>query len=70
MENVETKSGFRVARTIATIVICLLVLTSFVIFGRLQIQSNHLLDSYLTYVNNMGPGKSVYTVLRSVLFLF
>ena len=70
MKNAETKSGFRVARSIVTIVIGLLVLTSFVIFGRFQEQSKYLLDSYLSYVNSMGPGTPVYTILRTALTLF
>jgi len=70
VKNAETKSGFRVARSIATIVIALAVVTSFVIFGRFQEQSKYLLDAYLSYVNSMGPGTPVYTIIRTVLFIF
>lgn len=70
MENVEKKSGFTVTRSIVTIIIGLLIATSFVIFGHFQEQSKELLDSYLAYVNSMGPGTPVYTILRTALTLF
>jgi len=70
MENVEKKSGFLRARFIVTIVISLLVVTSFVIFGYFQEQSKHLLDAYLGYVNSLDRGTSVSTILKTVSFLF
>jgi len=71
MSNVKTlTTGFTVARSIVTIVIALAVVTSFVIFGHFQEQSKYLLDSYLSYVNSMGPGTPVYTIIRTVLFIF
>ena len=71
MSSVKTlTTGFTVARSIVTIVIGLLVLTSCVIFGRFQEQSKYLLDSYLSYVDSMGPGTPVYTIIRTVFLLF
>jgi hypothetical protein len=70
MENVETKSGFGVAIVLATIVIGLLVLTSFVIFGCFQVQSKHLLDMYLAYLNTANQRTPVSIILRTVSLLF
>ena len=71
MSNVKTlTTGFTVARSIVTIVIALAVVTSFVIFGHFQEKSKDLLDSYLAYVNSVGLGIPVYTIIRTVLFIF
>jgi hypothetical protein len=71
MSNVKTlTTGFTVTRSIVTIVIGLLIVTSFVIFGHFQEKSKDLLDSYLSYVNSMGLGTPVYTILRTALTLF
>jgi hypothetical protein len=71
MSNVKTlTTGFTVARSIVTIVIGLLIVTSFVIFGRFQVQSKHLLDSYLAYVNTANQGTPVSIILRTVSLLF
>jgi len=70
VKNAETKSGFILARFIVTIVISLLVVTSFVIFGYFQGQSKHLLDAYLAYVSSLDRGTSVSTIIRTVFLLF
>ncbi|MCX5884754.1 MAG: hypothetical protein NT096_02395 [Proteobacteria bacterium] len=70
MENVEKKSGFTVTRSIVTIIIGLLIATSFVIFGHFQEQSKELLDTYLAYVNTANQGTPVSIILRTVSLLF
>jgi uncharacterized membrane protein YukC len=71
MSNVKTlTTGFTVTRSIVTIVIGLLIVTSFVIFGHFQEKSKDLLDSYLAYVNTVDQGASVSTILRNVFLLF
>jgi len=71
MSNVKTlTTGFTVTRSIVTIVIGLLIVTSFVIFGYFQEKSKDLLDSYLAYVNTVDQGASVSTILRNVFLLF
>jgi hypothetical protein len=71
MENVEKKSGFRVARSITTIVIGLLMIASFLVFSLLQKQSNHLVDYYLASLNDVSQViVSASTILSSILLPF
>jgi hypothetical protein len=70
MKNTETKSGFALARIIATTFINLLVVASFLLFGYFQGQSKHLVDTYLTALNSLNQGISISAIVRTVSLLF